>query len=95
MVIARIDPGSDRRWQTFVENRPDAGIFHTSACLEALRQTYGYEPVVYAATDRNGLVNGVPFCLIRSRLTGRRLVSSFFRPLPAARKPLKSCMNCS
>jgi len=75
MVIARIDPGSDRRWQTFVENRPDAGIFHTSAWLEALRQTYGYEPVIYAATDRNGLVNGVPFCLIHSRLTGRRLVS--------------------
>src|SRR5947208_5562984 len=76
MVIARIDPGSDRRWETVVENRPDAGIFHTSGWLEALRRTYGFEPVVYAATDQaNGLVNGIPFCLIRSRLTGRRLVS--------------------
>ncbi len=76
MLIARIDPRSDRRWQIFVENRPGAGIFHTSAWLEALRRTYGYEPVVYAATDRGkGIVNGIPFCLIRSRLTGRRLVS--------------------
>ena len=76
MVIARIDPGRDPRWQRFVETRPDAGIFHTSAWLEALRRTYGYEPVVYAAIDSGkGLVNAVPFCLIRSRLTGRRLVS--------------------
>ena len=76
MVIARIDPASDRRWQTFVENRPDAGIFHTAAWLEALRLTYGYQPVVYTATDRgDSLLNGMPFCLIRSRLTGRRLVS--------------------
>ena len=44
--------------------------------LEALRRTYGYETVVYAANvSGRGLVNGIPFCQIRSRLTGRRLVS--------------------
>src|SRR2546427_1463541 len=76
MMISRIDPRSDPRWQAFLENHPHASIFHTSAWLEALRRTYGYETVVYASNvSGRGLVNGIPFCQIRSRLTGRRLVS--------------------
>jgi len=44
MTISRIDPRTDQRWQTFLENRPGAGIFHTAAWLEALRRTYRHEP---------------------------------------------------
>ncbi len=75
-MIYRIDPINDARWQAFVENHPGAGVFHTAGWLEALRRTYGYQPVVYTTTPSGqDLTNGIPFCQVRSRLTGHRLVS--------------------
>jgi CelD/BcsL family acetyltransferase involved in cellulose biosynthesis len=76
MGIAIIDPLSDARWRTFVDRHPAGGIFHTPEWLEALRRTYDYQPVAYVenASD-NTLAAGIPFCGIRSALTGRRLVS--------------------
>src|SRR5258705_3628038 len=74
MTISCVDPSS-AAWQTFVESHPNSRIFHTSGWLEALRRTYGYEPIVYAASNGRSITSGIPFCRIRSRLTGRRLVS--------------------
>src|SRR3954466_12538490 len=75
-MIYRIDPRTDRRWQPFLETQRDASIFHTAAWLEALRRTYGYEPVVYTTTaPGRDLINGIPFCQVSSHLTGQRLVS--------------------
>ena|SRR5438093_8603552 len=75
MAVCRINPITDQRWQALIERHRDASIFHTSEWLEALRRTYGYEPVAYAIQRGQELVNGMPFCRIRSRFTGRRLVS--------------------
>jgi hypothetical protein len=51
-------------------------MFHTCEWLQALSRSYGYQPVVYTTSaPERGLVNGMPFCRIRSYLTGRRLVS--------------------
>jgi len=44
--------------------------------LEALRRTYGYQPVVFTTSSATQeLANGLLFCCINSRFTGRRLVS--------------------
>jgi lipid II:glycine glycyltransferase (peptidoglycan interpeptide bridge formation enzyme) len=49
---------------------------HSVAWLEALRRTYGYQPVVYTTScPGETLSNGVVLCRISSWLTGRRLVS--------------------
>lgn len=75
-MICQIDPLSDPRWDVFVERHPKASIFHTSGWLEALRRTYGYEPVVYTTSPPQGeLTNGFVFCRLSSWLTGERLVS--------------------
>jgi Acetyltransferase (GNAT) domain len=51
-------------------------VFHTVDWLEALRRTYGYDPVVFTTSSpAGGLKNGLVFCRINSWLTGRRLVS--------------------
>ena len=51
-------------------------MFHALAWLQALRSTYGYEPVVFTTSPPTGeLKNGLVFCRIDSWLTGRRLVS--------------------
>lgn len=76
LALSSIDPLTDSRWTEFVEAHPRASIFHTTSWLEALRRTYGYEPVVYTTSPPGAkLRNGLAFCQVESWLTGRRLVS--------------------
>ena len=71
-----IDPLGDRRWTDFVERHPDASIFHTIPWLDALRRTYGYRPVVLTNCPRGvELTAGIPFCEVKSWISGSRLVS--------------------
>lgn len=74
--VAQLDPTRDPRWSRLVDKHPRASVFHTALWLEALRQTYGYEPIAFTTSppDRE-LENGLVFCRVRSRLTGARLVS--------------------
>jgi GNAT acetyltransferase-like protein len=76
MRFYEIDPTKDVRWAELVERHPRASVFHTVGWLEALRRTYGYEPVVFTTSSPTGeLKNGMVFCRINSWLTGHRLVS--------------------
>jgi hypothetical protein len=76
MAVYRIDPIEDERWGRFLQCHPAASIFHTPGWLEALRRTYGYEPVAFTTSPPGQeLTNGTPFCRISSWLSGRRLVS--------------------
>jgi CelD/BcsL family acetyltransferase involved in cellulose biosynthesis len=74
--VYRVSPIKDRRWEEFLTRNPGASLFHSSAWLEALQRTYGYEPVVYTTSPPSQrLENGLAFCRVESRLTGCRLVS--------------------
>lgn len=76
MAVYQIDPLTDARWPAFLERHPDASAFHSAGWLRALKQTYRYEPVVYTtAAPGQELENGIPFCRVKSWLTGKRLVS--------------------
>jgi hypothetical protein len=76
MTVYKIDPIKDLRWTEFLRTHPDASVFHTSGWLEALKRTYGYEPVVFTTSPPEAeLENGIPFCRISTWFTGRRLVS--------------------
>lgn len=71
-----VDPIADPRWTELIGRDTRAGIFHTPGWLSALRQTYGYEPVVLTTSPPSQpLANGVVFCRIKSWFTGSRLVS--------------------
>jgi hypothetical protein len=60
----------------FVNRHPDASVFHAPEWLQALRLTYGYEPVGFTTSSPHEcLENGVVVCRINSWLTGRRMVS--------------------
>jgi Acetyltransferase (GNAT) domain len=85
----RVDPLRDPRWTEFAERHPRGSVFHTRGWLEALRRTYGYEPVVYTTTPPGvGLANGLVLCRVYSRVTGRRLVSL---PFSDHCEPLVDC----
>ena len=51
-------------------------MFHTVGWLQALHDTYDYEPVVYTTSPPKAeLTNGVVVCTVRSHFTGNRAVS--------------------
>ena len=72
-----INPESDERWDKFVLNHPLGSIYHQSAWGKVLQSTYNHVSF-YVALERTGtgqLEGIVPFLLIKSWLTGKRLVS--------------------
>jgi CelD/BcsL family acetyltransferase involved in cellulose biosynthesis len=70
------DPLEDPRWDRFLQWHPRASVFHSSAWLQALSRTYGYQPVAYTTSSpAEELENAIVFCRVESWLTGRRLVS--------------------
>jgi hypothetical protein len=76
MPVYQVDPVLDPRWARLIERDPRSSVFHTPGWLRALRQCYGYEPVVYTTSPRGAeLQNGIVFCRVSSGLTGSRLVS--------------------
>jgi hypothetical protein len=76
MSVYEIDPLCDSRWPEFLQRNPRASVFHTAGWLEALKRTYGYEPVAYTTSQPGAqLASAWVFCRIRSWLTGRRMVS--------------------
>lgn len=71
-----LDPLRDPRWSEFVKRHPAASVFHSTEWLEALRRTYGYEPLAVTTSGRDEpLSNGIVLCRVRSWATGSRLVS--------------------
>jgi CelD/BcsL family acetyltransferase involved in cellulose biosynthesis len=59
-----------------LQRHPRSSVFHTVQWLDALRRTYGYEPIaVTTCPPGTELDNAVVFCQIESWLTGRRWVS--------------------
>jgi len=76
-----VDPTIDNRWNTFVEMHPLASIYHHSCWMELLRQTYDYKPYYLACTDEQDHFQAIlPLFLVKSWLTGKRLISVPFSP---------------
>jgi CelD/BcsL family acetyltransferase involved in cellulose biosynthesis len=74
--VHQIRPLEDARWAEFIGLHPLASVFHTTAWLEALRRTFGYEPVAFTTCPpESRLENAIVLCRVNSWITGRRLVS--------------------
>jgi hypothetical protein len=74
--VYQLDPLQDPRWAEFVDRHPHSSVFHTVPWLEALQQTYGYEPIAYTTSPpESRLEDGLVACRVTSWITGRRLVS--------------------
>jgi CelD/BcsL family acetyltransferase involved in cellulose biosynthesis len=96
--VYELDPLTDSRWPELVASHPHASVFHTRAWLSALRQTYGYRPLVLTTCGLDAcLTEGIVFCEVRSWLTGRRLVSLPFsdhcEPLVDDARTLEAILN--
>lgn len=74
--IWTIDPLRDERWPELIARHSQASVFHTRGWLSALQTTYGYEPIAFTTCcPSDALTTAVLCCVVRSWLTGTRLVS--------------------
>jgi len=74
-----IDPSADRRWDNFIANDHRGSIYQHSLWKDIVQSTYGYQPFYFVLEDSSGdLCGGMPFFLVKSWLTGIRLVSLSF-----------------
>jgi CelD/BcsL family acetyltransferase involved in cellulose biosynthesis len=74
--VYTIQPLADARWQHLIDQHGESSVFHTPAWLGALKRTYGNEPVAYTTSPPgSALRDGLVFCSVNSRLTGKRMVS--------------------
>jgi len=64
--ISVLDPLKDARWEEFLERDPRASVFHSRGWLDALKRTYGYQPLVLTTTGRGPLANGLAVCQVKS-----------------------------
>lgn len=70
-----IDPRTDDQWRSFVEYHPQATVFHQPPWIEAVCDSFGYAPRFHVLEDASRrIVAAWPNLLVRSRLTGTRLV---------------------
>lgn len=82
--ISIIDPIADKRWDEFVEAHPNGWLCHLSGWKELLENCFsqmkGYYVVKFDDT-KNNICAGMPVYLVKSFLTGKRLVSIPFATL--------------
>lgn len=62
-------------WDEWVLRQPQASIFHTSAWLRVLSDTYGFSPLCFTATGKGDIGTAIPMIEVRSWLTGVRGIS--------------------
>ena len=66
-TVYEVDPLNDPRWMPFLQGHSFASVFHTSGWLEALRRTYGYEPVAFTHSARGTeLKDAIVFCRVKA-----------------------------
>ena len=76
MPLYCFDPMTDLRWDALVASHPESSVFHRKEWLQALVDTYGYQPIaITSAEPGKPLSDGIAFCEVKSWITGRRLVS--------------------
>jgi len=77
MRVRTCNPIHDEGWRKFVEGHQLSSIYQHPLYMEALARTYPHlEPLAFVIMDDNdNYAAGIPFFLVKSWLTGRRLVS--------------------
>jgi CelD/BcsL family acetyltransferase involved in cellulose biosynthesis len=98
MSVFTIDPLVDPRWNELVQSHPQASVFHSTAWLRALKQSYGYTcKALTTAKPGQPMTDGLVYCRVQSWLTGRRIVSLPFadhcQPLIGAEGSLETLVQ--
>ena len=66
--VELVDPVSDRRWDRFIEGWDASTVFHTSAWLAVIRDTYGFTIDALASVADGELRQAIAFARLKGRL---------------------------
>ncbi|MCS7089687.1 MAG: GNAT family N-acetyltransferase [Verrucomicrobiota bacterium] len=87
-VVEPVDPLAMPDWDNWVARMDGVTVFHTTAWLRVLRDTYGHQFMGLCLRQANRCVGLLPLAEVNSLLTGRRGVSLPFTDFcPALTKP--------
>jgi len=77
MKVVVIDGAREESWDKMINEHPLGSVFQHSSFKKVIIHTFSHtKPYYIALIDRNGgITAGMPLFLVRSRLTGNRLVS--------------------
>jgi CelD/BcsL family acetyltransferase involved in cellulose biosynthesis len=75
LTVDFIDPIAAPEWAKFVAASPSSQAFHDPRWLDLLQTQYRYEISACCVRGADGIEAALPFALVKSRLTGNRLVS--------------------
>lgn len=83
---------TDLHWHTSIEQQKYDSFYYQQAWLDLITKLYGYSPVFLTTKSADDEITGfLPLCLMRSPLTGRRLVGLPF----SDQCPLLACNETS
>lgn len=94
-----IDPLGDVRWDSFVESHRYGAIYQHSCWMKVLALTYEHiKPLCFVLEDENYHIrSAIPCFIVKSRLTGTRIVSlpfsSYCDPLVEDKKDLVKLLD--
>lgn len=74
-MIITLNPLTDERYRTFVNEHPSATVFHTPEWLRVLHETYGFTPGCAAIENGNDLHGVLPYMVTRGFSGKTRVVS--------------------
>lgn len=73
--LIKLEAGHDTILREFIRRTPEASVYHTPEWRDAVVATYGYVPTYLAFLEDDQVTALFPIMLVRSWLTGTRLVS--------------------
>jgi FemAB-related protein (PEP-CTERM system-associated) len=76
MDVVLLTPDSEKDWQRFVEDLPQASLAHALGWRNVVEKTYRHVPVYLMAIDRQTVAGVLPLFLIRSPFFGRLLATA-------------------
>ena len=75
MKIIRYTDDYEKRWNDFVTNSPEGGLYHLTAWRNVIEKSYSHKSH-YLLAEEGGKLKGIlPLFLVKSRLFGNSLVS--------------------
>ena len=78
LQVRRLEAGQESRWDSYVQNDPEATFFHRSGWKTVLERAFRHEAFFLYAESEGDIQGVLPLGYIRSRLFGKALISTPF-----------------
>jgi lipid II:glycine glycyltransferase (peptidoglycan interpeptide bridge formation enzyme) len=75
LEIKIVNPLEHESWDKYVLGFKEHTFFHSSGWIKVLKETYGYQPLVFCVNNKERVAAIFPLMQVNSILTGRRGVS--------------------